>query len=120
MKSITPIELNNIQLGAAVEKANEALARIARDVTERGRVEKARNVTLTISIKPNVDPESGMNVPEIDWSVKWAVPGHKGMTTRAFVEDGELKVNLNDPIGKDPSQPTLFDRVGGNVTEVGK
>ena len=109
-QDLREISLEAVQLGKAVERVDEELRRIAADVVSRPRVTDARTVTLKISIKPEQDPESGINIPHVDWSVGFSMPGHKGMTTRAFVDDdGRVKVNMNDPVGQQPQMPNLFD-----------
>jgi|GEM_PF-2261214 len=105
------VEISMDALFKARERLDAELLRIAQDVIDRPRVTDGRTVTLKISIKPEVDPDSGFNVPYIDWAVSWSVPGHKGATTRAFVdpEDRVMRMNLHDMAGGQPQQPTLFD-----------
>jgi hypothetical protein len=48
-------------------------------------------------------------VPEIDWQVGHSIPGAKGMTTRAFVKDGALMLNLDAPTEGNPNQTNIFE-----------
>jgi hypothetical protein len=109
--------LEALSAGRALETLNEYLRKIARDVMERSRIEDKRRVTLEISITPQVDEATGINIPEINYKISSSIPGAKGMITRAFIEDGMMKVNTHDPMGADPRQPTLFDETD-NVQDI--
>lgn len=105
MNELQPINLAAINMGCAVDQVNEALAMIAKDVVERGDIAKPRSVILTIQITPDGKVVPGQaNLPDIDWKVDWKVPGATGMTTRGYVENGELKVSTES---MDASQPAL-------------
>lgn len=105
------LQISNIELGTLIEEVNKNLDIIAGDIISRPDLEGARKVTVEISIKPNQQSamHGTINVPEIDWSVKYTVPGHKGMTTRAFVENGQLIINTGAPTESNPDQATIFD-----------
>ena len=106
MSELVEIQLGAIQMGQAQAKVDEALKRIAEDVVARPSLKKPRTVSLLISITPDQDSEGKTNLPNIDWSVSWRVPGSRGLVTRGYVEDGKLKVNKNDP---NAAQRTIFD-----------
>lgn len=110
---IETLKLENIQLGDLMETANKALELIGMDVMQRNDLNKPRKVIIEISITPQTEDllEGKQNVPEVDWTVKHAVPGHAGMTTRAFVRDGKLIVNKGAPTEANPNQATVFDVV---------
>jgi len=108
---LVKIDLDLIQSGTLMEYINEALDTISEDVIYRHGVAEAREVNIKIKITPNRDPETRLNIPEIDWSVSHKVPGRKGMTTRAFVdaENRRLMINTGDPLGTNPEQTNIFD-----------
>lgn len=110
LKALT---LDTVELGNCKEAVDDALQEICKDVVHRSLIDKPRKVTLEISLTPKIQTNhttgGTINAPEIDWKVKQAVPGKTGMTTRAFVEGEEVKVNTGDPLGTDPHQQTFED-----------
>lgn len=111
MPNTAHLSLSSIQIGALEERANEYLDKIAQDVIERPHDTRKRSLTIKVEISPEWDAESRVNIPNIDWKIDWSVPGAKGMTTRAFVEDDEIRINQTDPIGRRPDQPSLLQTV---------
>jgi hypothetical protein len=103
---LEPISVENIGMGRLIEKANEGLSRIAQDAVDRPRNKKPRKLTVEVEIAPNQEEEGDLNLPDVAWSVKWSMPGEKGVTARGIVQDGKIMVNQDDP---DPRQPVLFD-----------
>lgn len=103
--------LDNIELGALVSAANDALADIGQDAIDRPYNMDSRTVTIKITIKPEIQTydTQQVNMPAIDWSVGKTMPGRKGMTTRAYAENGRLVVNPGSPMGGHPNQQTLFE-----------
>lgn len=108
-----PLTLENVELGALIDTANGALAEICADVIDRHYKTDARELTIKVQIKPevvDVAPGRRLNRPSIDWQVSTKLPGHKGMTTRAFVEGDKMLINTGDPLGQDnPDQMTIYD-----------
>jgi hypothetical protein len=101
------MQLTMDALPALTEQANAALDRVCRDLIDRPRITKPRKVTVEIELVSNPDDEGADNYPEVNWSVRWSVPGSRSITTRAFVEDGQVLVNPGD--GHNPRQMTLED-----------
>lgn len=110
------LQLENIELGELLSAINEAIGEVSADVADRPHKADARKVKIEIAIKPDVHESAGrtFNQPDIDWKVETTVPGKKGMTTKAFVEDGKLIVNTGMPLGGNPDQQTLFDKESQN------
>lgn len=109
---LKPITLDGIQCGGLMEIANGKLAEISEDVVKRAHLTEGRKLIITVEIKPElkaVAPDKTVNKPSIDWKVEYRVPGEKGMTTRAFVQDGKVKVDADDPMNGDPAEPTIFN-----------
>jgi hypothetical protein len=105
------LQLANIELGALLDAANEYLAEVSQDVLDRPHIGDAREVSIKIQLKPDVQYHEGCatNMPTIDWAVGKKMPGCKGMTTRAYAEDGKLIINTGLPLGGNPRQRTIFD-----------
>jgi len=108
---VQKLEITNIQLGDLVSTANDALDEVAKDVIARPYNKNPRKVTITIIVKPEMTSVEGKNInqPGIDWSVARTLPGNKGLTTRAFIEDQNLVINPGLPSGGTPNQTTIFD-----------
>lgn len=85
------LKVENVGMGRAIEMANEYLVKICKDVIDRDSIGKPREVVLKIMVTP--EKESGENLPEVDWKVSFSVPGAKGITTRAYIENGLVKVS---------------------------
>lgn len=113
---LQPVSLTNIQCGQLVEAANSYITRLGDDIVKRPNLFKSRSLVITIDLTPRIEesPMGAMLTTEIDWDMKWKVPGQSGMTTRAFVEDmggkQQLLLNPGDPLGADPRQLNLLDR----------
>jgi hypothetical protein len=106
------LQLENVELGGLMSAANDALAEVCKDVVNRPHNAKARTLTIKIAIKPEVTdlPDRRVNQPSIDWAVERAMPGFKGMTTRAFVEGDKVIIDTGNPLGiGDPRQTTIYD-----------
>lgn len=114
--NLVELEVGTIQGGAAVNAVNELIAKVAKDVLARPNVVEARTVTLKIKIAPELDGESGKNYPSITWDAKDTVPGKKGLTTKAIVEDGALRVST---VENNARQGTLPFRSPGAVAQEG-
>jgi hypothetical protein len=107
-----PLQLENIELGGMMQAANEALGEICQDIIHRPHKSAAREVTIKIKVKPEIREmgDRSINQPNIDWSVETKMPGHQGMTTRAYVEGDKVLINTGDPLGNGhPDQTTIFD-----------
>jgi hypothetical protein len=100
------LRLELIGFGQCLEKANEALEIVCADVVGRKLLREGREVTVKISICPDASEDGRVNNPTVDWSVRWSIPGAKGLQTRAFVEGGEVKLDVNNA---DARQRLLFD-----------
>lgn len=115
MKPRNPLVLEVIENGSCLEAANEVLEQICRDVCERPHLDQARTLNIKVSVKPKIESTKdggqmvALNAPEIDWEVNQKIPGQKGMTTRAYVEGGQVIYNTGDPIGTNPAQQTFED-----------
>lgn len=121
MSEIQDLRIGTIDNGKAQARLDEYIGKIAADVVGRSGVKKPRTVTLQVEIIPDVDPETGVNMPKIGWKVSHAVPGAKGSITSSFVEDGKLKVNVNAPYdAKTPDQPTLFADTGEHIIDIAR
>jgi hypothetical protein len=108
-QEIQTLAVDNIDRGRMVSEMNAAIGRMAMDAIRRPGVKLDRTVTATIKIRPEMDPETGINSPVITFEVKDSAPKIKGTVMTGFVRDGKIMVNLNDPYGSgDTSQPTLF------------
>lgn len=90
---IRDLTIETISNGKALEIVNEELAKVAKDIITRPGLNEKRTVTLTIELKPDMPQDNGEIYPSVDWSVKSSVPGKKGITARAFIEEGKLKLN---------------------------
>lgn len=109
MKNLEPISVANIGLGMLLAKADEHLAKISEDVVNRPGLKKARTVTITISLTPDEDQNTGYNMPDIDWNVRHKMPGAQGMTSKAFVmQEGEEQRVMVDPASMNSAQMGLF------------
>ena len=107
---LTEVKLGSIDCGGLLERADAELARICEDVAKRPTLKKARVVTLQVEITPDFDVEKQRNFPRIDWKVKHQVPGHSGMTTKAFVDsENRVMMSTNDPFQEMPGQQNLLD-----------
>jgi len=104
---LSAIAVETISGGAALDHLNAALERISKDVIKRPTLNSPRTVRLTITVQPALVEGSDINLPEIDWNVKHSVPGHKGMTTRGYIEEEQIKINLDDPGSQDPRQMVI-------------
>jgi len=111
---LTEVKLDQIDLGSLLERADQELQKICEDVARRPTLDKARSVTIEVRITPRYDAQTRKNFPDIDWSVKHAMPGHKGMTTKAFVSaENRVLMSTNDPLGELPGQNNLLDEMEG-------
>jgi hypothetical protein len=113
--AVQPLSLDNIELGSLKQAVEEALAEVGTDIIQRPNVDGARKVKVEITLKPDITTygDRAVNQPTIDWKVEESMPGHKGTTTRAFVEGGQLIINTGMPTGGNPNQTTIFDGNGG-------
>ncbi len=109
MHELVKLGLNVLQDGECVEAVDEELERVCRDVIDRGLIEKARSVTLTIEVKPDLDKDSGKNFPNISWKVASKVPGRLGRGQMGEVRGDEVVVNVGNSSG-DVRQETMFPR----------
>lgn len=83
---------------------NSALQHIAKDVISRDGIRKPREVKIHVRITPSLDPQTGQNMPQIEWVVDHKVPGTAGSPIIGMVRDGGLVVsNMTD----DARQATL-------------
>lgn len=124
--SMEPLVIEKLDGGRALERVNEAIGSIVRDVIKRPYVETARTVTLKISIVPHVVGEQGfVNLaPEIEYEVGTKSPPYSGNRTVGAVKQDplgkdQLLINVDLP-GAEPGQSTIFDgqRVDTNTGEV--
>jgi len=108
MNELQAVSFGNIQSGELLAEANDAIKKVCEDVVIRNRIAKARQVSISIKITPEVDEASGLNQPVIDWEVKHSIPGRAGLQTRGIVQKNQVKVNA-DSIDA-PLQNSLFRR----------
>lgn len=112
------ISVTNIDLGELERTINQALAEVGADVHSRPHVEKARTVTVKISVIPEQHEVDGVfvNYPEIRYEVKIAKPSKAVTGMKGYVHidqdtgEVELQVNGNMPESRDdPRQSDIFD-----------
>lgn len=96
-----------------IERANDDLQLAADDVFNRSAITSKRKITMVIEIEPAVDPATGENFPEINWSVSRKLPGNSGRVGRAYYEGKTLKINR--PV-RNSQQGHLFAETNDNVT----
>lgn len=99
-----PLTIQNLGMGKFIAQANEGLARICEDVMTRPRNDKPRKLVIEIEVTPDNDDELEMNLPDMTYSIRWALPGVKGVAGKGIVQDGQILVNIDDP---DPRQYVL-------------
>lgn len=101
MKSIG--DLDEGRVGIAV---NNALNQIAHDLKCRPGVEKVRKMTITLTMKPQIDADGLLASVDIGKTIKTTLPDTQGHITNAKVStDGELV--WNDASPDDIAQSTL-------------
>jgi hypothetical protein len=103
------LTLEAIEYGKAVQRINELLTQIGRDVIARPLFTKPRTLTLTVKIAPQYDPEARENFPKISWDAGVKIPGVRGQTTSLIVRGGKLQVNTQDPYADDPRQQNFLE-----------
>lgn len=103
--------------GLPLQKANQALDRIVRDVLDRGSVEKPRSVILQIQVTPGWDVNGGFPTakPLVDYAIKENYPpiiGSGIFAKPGASSDGEeiLTVDIDLP-QNDPNQLTIFENL---------
>jgi hypothetical protein len=98
---IKDLTVEQIESGELLTAANESLREICRDVIERPHIKKARELTIKIVIEPYIRElrDRSVNQPGIGWSIGKAMPGCKGMVTRAFVVGDRVVVDTDNPLG---------------------
>ena len=113
------LTLDLIELGAAKEAVNQALAKAGDDVTGRAHIEKPRTITLTISLTPRLkhlgEGQLPVNQPDVEWNIKSSLPGEKGMATKAIVKNG--KVLYDDAGAQTPAD--MFHDAHNKVRQIG-
>ncbi len=112
MDNLVELELGTIQQGDALTAVNALLFKAARDVLARPGLKDPRTVTLKVSIAPDFDAETKKNYPNISWDVKQSIPGKKGLTTKAVVDDqaGTLFVSTIEDNARQGTLPLEFPR----------
>jgi len=106
-----PITVENLEIGGFAETINDHIGRACADIVSRPHVRKPRVIVATITITPDVHPETGVNLPEIQTEVGVRLPKRKGQPLRAYVEGDRVMVNITDPAGRDPHQETLLEHM---------
>jgi hypothetical protein len=104
---LVALNVGYIGNGQMVQRVEEALQKICRDVIERPKVAKARKVSVEITICPDEDEATGQNFPKIGFSVGLSIPGHTGIESQGIVaDDGNIYINIAEP--RDVLQANLF------------
>lgn len=121
LKGIYPVSLDVLEDGETKRQFDKLLEEMLQDVIDRKHNRTARKVSLSVTITPEVDENTGRNAPKIQCEVKISKPGYIGRESSSFIENGQVKINVHDLHGNDPSQPTIMNLSGdpGNVREVG-
>lgn len=112
--ALKPLSLNGLAITGLIETIDDELGKIGTDVVDRPMLKEPRKVTVEIILTPCIvgqgTASGGQNMPDVDWKVGSKIPGHSGMTTRAYV-DKKLGVMVNDtdPLAPDPRQGNILD-----------
>ncbi|KKM71910.1 hypothetical protein LCGC14_1425820 [marine sediment metagenome] len=102
---LNPINVVDIDEGKLRKSIDDHLSMIAKDVVRRVGKTAARKVKVEISIAPSDNDEHDVREATIDWKVDFVIPGKKGSTSKAAIEDGLILVNPWD--GADPRQTII-------------
>lgn len=106
MLRLEPLQFANLGMGRVEERVNQAIERLTRDVCDRPEIDKARTITIKVEIRPRYDKETKVNMPTITSKVSWSVPGFSDIESVGIVENGAIKVNMDD--GENPLQGSLL------------
>ena len=107
--------IGKLDEGRVAVAVNNALAQIAHDLNRRPGVDKARKLTLTLTMKPQIDSDGLLGSVDIGKTIKATLPDTQGHITNAKVNaSGELV--WNDASPDDIKQSTLDEarEVGGS------
>lgn len=106
---LQPVTLENLEYGQMMAKGNQLFAQLVADVIKRPGVKTAREMTIKVKVVPEVIEDTDINIPKFVWDAGIKIPGIKGRVVSGKVVGDEIHININDPYGKRPDQPTLFD-----------
>lgn len=112
---LKPASVTNIAAGKMQAMLDDKIRQAAADCATRPTVDKARVITLQISISPATDEEIEQTIGEIDFNVSLKLPGQgvKGSKSlfEADPETGEVVMMVNEfiPSELDRRQKTILD-----------
>jgi len=110
--SLVNVRIDGIECGNLIDHANKSLVELCDDLVKRPRLEGARKLKITISLAPDTAQNARgaeRQMVDVDWSIETSVPGHKGMTTRGFIQGDHVVINDADPLGDNPMQTNIMD-----------
>jgi hypothetical protein len=96
-------------LRGLVDRTNEAMNEAAADIAERPHINKPRKVVLAISIKPEVDKETGIIQTITTCTVKAVLPPRELSIVHGIMAGETIRIDADDPLGPATVQPDMID-----------
>ena len=113
MKDLAPVNVVDIDEGKLRKSIDDHLSMIAKDVVRRWGKTAARKVKVEITIAPSPNDDD-VREAVITWKVDFMIPGKKGDTSKAAIENGLILVNPWD--AQAPLQ-TIMPEVKETISE---
>lgn len=112
------LEMNTIgelDEGRVAVAVDHALAQIANDLEKRPGVDKARKLTITLTMKPQIDSDGLLGSVDIGKTIKTTIPDTQGHITNAKISGREIV--WNDASPDDVSQSTLDEAMEASESD---
>ena len=113
MKDLAPVNVVDIDEGKLRKSIDDHLSMIAKDVVRRWGKTAARKVKVEITIAPSPNDDD-VREAVITWKVDFMIPGKKGDTSKAAIENGLILVN---PWDAQAPRQTIMPEVKETISE---